>query len=458
MESFDAAVIGAGVVGCAVARRLALDGARVLVLEAAADILDGASKGNSAILHTGFDSPPGSLEAACVAAGHAEYQEIHASLGLPLDRAGALVLAWSDDEAARLPGLMDKARANGVEAIEPLTVPAIRALEPDLAGGVVAGFRVPGESLIDPWSAPLAYLRQALANGAELRRGCAVTGADWIGDRWRIDTAKGSVTARTAVVAAGLWGDHVEALFAGQAPFTIRPRKGQFVVYDKPAARLLRHILLPVPTAVTKGIVLCRTVFGNLLVGPTAEEQDDRRHAALDTATLTTLRARGEAILPALAGHEVTAVYAGLRPATDRPDYRVTWDPERRYLGLGGIRSTGLSAALGLARHASDLIAATAPGWSPLTAPEVPRVPNLAEAAPRDWQCAGHGGIVCHCELVTRREVEAALDGPLGARTLAGLKRRTRVTMGRCQGFYCSEALARLTDGRLAEPMGVADD
>ncbi|MCC5974490.1 MAG: NAD(P)/FAD-dependent oxidoreductase [Rubellimicrobium sp.] len=458
MESFDAAVIGAGVVGCAAARRLALCGARVVVLEAAADILDGASKGNSAILHTGFDAPPGSLEAACIAAGHTEYLEIHERLGLPLDRAGALVLAWSQDEAARLPALMDKARANGVATIEPLTGAAIRALEPELAPGVVAGFRVPGEYLIDPWSTPLAYLRQALANGAQLWRSCAVTGARWDGKIWHLDTAQGPVGARAVIAAAGLWGDRVEAMFTGQATFTIRPRKGQFVVFDKPAAGLVRHILLPVPTEVTKGIVVCRTVFGNLLVGPTAEEQEGRRHAPLDTATLGRLRTLGEAILPALADHEVTAVYAGLRPASERPEYRITWDADRRFLGLGAIRSTGLSAALGLARHAAELIAATEPGWRALPEPAWPRVPNISEGAARDWQCPGHGGILCHCELVTRREVEAALDGPLGARTLAGLKRRTRVTMGRCQGFYCSEALARLTEGRLTEPMGLTGD
>lgn len=285
-----------------------------------------------------------------------------------------------------------------------------------------------------------------------------VTGADWAGTLWHIRTPQGTLAARTAVVAAGLWGDRVEALFTGKVPFAIRPRKGQFIVYDKPAARLLRHIVLPVPTETTKGVVLCRTVYGNLLVGPTAEEQEDRRLAVLHSAALVALRRHGESLLPALAGHEVTAAYAGLRPATECPEYRVTWKPERRYLGLGGIRSTGLSAALGLARHASELIGSTAPGWTEPATPRVPRVPNISECAPRDWQRAGHGGIICHCELVTRREIEAALDGPAGARTLGGLKRRTRVTMGRCHGFYSSEALARLTAGRLAEPMGKGND
>lgn len=476
-DGYDVAVIGAGVVGCAVARRLTLAGARVVVLEGAQDILDGASKGNSAILHTGFDAPPDSLEAACVRAGYAEYIEIHARLGLTLDRAGALVLAWSDDEAARLPELIGKAHANGVTDIASLDAAAIYALEPELAPGVVAGFRVPGEFLIDPWSAPLAYLAQAVANNAEVRRGTPVAAADWDGQEWRLTTPQGAITARAVVAAAGLWGDQVEAMCLGAPRFEIRPRKGQFVVFDKPAAALTRHILLPVPTETTKGIVVCRTVYGNLLVGPTAEEQEDRRHASLDPATLEGLRARGAQILPALENHQVTAIYAGLRPATERPEYRITWEPARAYLGLGGVRSTGLSAALGLARHAVGLLTgrgglpgdetgnetgtvSSPPGahWRATPDPAWPRVPNIAEGTRRDWQNAGHGGIVCHCELVTRREVETALSGPLAARTLAGLKRRTRVTMGRCQGFYCTAELARITRGRLAEPMGLQEE
>lgn len=457
METFDAAIVGAGVVGCAVARRLALDGARVVVLEAAADILDGASKGNSAILHTGFDATPGTREAALVAAGHAEYLAIHERLGLPLIRSGALVLAWSEEEAARLPALMDKARANGVDDVEPLDAAASRAREPALAPRVAGGFVVPGEYLIDPWSAPLAYLAQALANGAALRRGSPVERAEWDGALWRLETPRGLVAARLVVGAAGLHGDRLDALITGRTRFTIRPRKGQFVVYDKPAAALARHILLPVPTPVTKGVVVCRTAFGNLLVGPTAEEQEDRTRAECDGATLAALRARGEAILPALAEHDVTAFYAGLRPACEHQDYQIALDAERRYLSLGAIRSTGLSAALGIARHASELVGTLGLGWSPPADPVWPRVPNLAEAGERDWQRAGHGGIVCHCERATRREIEAALDGPLGATTPAGLKRRTRVTMGRCQGFYCTAELARITAGRLVEPIG-ADD
>lgn len=452
-DRYDAIVVGAGVVGCAIARRLTLAGARVAVLEKAADILDGASKANSAILHTGFDAPVGSLEAACIREGHREYLEIRGRLNLPLDRAGALVLAWTEAEEAKLPELIAQAHANGVTDVELLSRTQVLALEPALAPQVRAGFRVPRESLIDPWSAPHAYLLQALENGAVLLRDCAVTGGSFDGAEWRLETGRGALRTGLVVNAAGLHGDRVEALLLGESDFEIRPRKGQFVVFDKTAARLARHILLPVPGEKTKGIVVCRTVWGNLLVGPTAEEQPGRDTADLVPETLAMLRAKGTEILPALAGEEITATYAGLRPATERKEYRIRAHPGRAMITVGGIRSTGLSAALGIAAHVERLAADLGLAPAPLASPLWPRVENLSETAERDWQRPGNGGILCHCELVTRREVEAAMTGPLAPQGLAGLKRRTRVTMGRCQGFYCSAGLAACTRGRLARPM-----
>ncbi|MBA3909436.1 MAG: FAD/NAD(P)-binding oxidoreductase [Rhodobacter sp.] len=447
---FDVAVIGAGVVGAALARAFTLAGARVVVLEKAADVLDGASKGNSAILHTGFDAPEASLELACIREGYALYLQIRDRLGLPLIRSGAMVLAWSEAEEAELPTLMAQAVANGVTDVEPVTAAKALALEPRLSPRVMGGFRVPGEHLIDPWSAAHGYLLQALENGAVLmRRAEVLAGRRSAGD-WHLATTSGAVQAGLVINAAGLWGDEVDRRVTGESWFEIRPRKGQFVVYDKTAAALLGHILLPVPTKLTKGIVVCRTAFGNLLVGPTAEEQDDREHATLDRPTLQALMRRGEEILPALAGHEVTAVYAGLRPATEEKEYRIRTDLAEDYICVGGIRSTGLSAALGIAAHVLRLADRN---YAALADPVWPLMPSLTDTAPRDWQKPGHGGIVCHCELVTRREIEAALTGPLAAGSMGGLKRRTRVTMGRCQGFYCSAGLARITEGRLAQPM-----
>ena len=447
---FDVAVIGAGVVGCALARAFTLEGARVVVLEKAVDVLDGASKANSAILHTGFDAPEGSLELACIREGYALYHEVRERLGLPVVRAGAMVLAWTEEEVAGLPALMDQALANGVTDIHPVTAAEARALEPQLSDKVLGGFRVPGEHLVDPWSAAHGYLLQALANGAVLMRQAEVLAGRHADGRWHLATTAGAVSASLVINAAGLWGDEVDRRVTGESWFTIKPRKGQFVVYDKTAAALAGHILLPVPTKITKGIVVCRTAFGNLLVGPTAEEQEDREHASLDRETLQALMRRGAEILPALAAHEVTAVYAGLRPATEEKHYRIRSDLAPGYICVGGIRSTGLSAALGIAAHVVRLAGRSD---RPLADPVWPRMPNISVDGPRDWQCAGHGGVVCHCELVTRREIEAALTGPMAATSLAGLKRRTRVTMGRCQGFYCIAELARLTEGRLAQPM-----
>ncbi|MCR9121636.1 MAG: NAD(P)/FAD-dependent oxidoreductase [Phyllobacteriaceae bacterium] len=457
-ETLDAAIIGGGVIGCAIARRLTLEGRRVALLEKAPDILDGASKGNSAILHTGFDAPPGSLEAECIARGYAEFRAIHARLGLPLIEAGALVLAWSEQEEGRLDTLMDKARANGIDNVEPLSAAQIRALEPNLAESVRAGFRVPDEHLVDPWSTPYAYLLQAVENGAVVMRDCAVTGGSFDGRHWELATARGRVRARVVINAAGLYGDRVDALLIGESDFSIRPRKGQFIVFDKPAAGLAKHILLPVPTQTTKGIVVCRTAFGNLLVGPTAEEQDDRRAATVDTATLQRLKEAGERILPALATQDVIAVYAGLRPATEQADYRIRARNALNYVTVGGIRSTGLTSALGTAHHVHELCAQMDVAAEPLADPVWPRVGNISEHAARDWSEPGNGGIVCHCELVTRREIEVALEGPLGAKSLAGLKRRTRVTMGRCQGFYCTAQLAAMTAGRFVVPMAAGED
>ncbi|MDP4823143.1 MAG: FAD-dependent oxidoreductase [Aestuariivirgaceae bacterium] len=258
------------------------------------------------------------------------------------------------------------------------------------------------------------------------------------GNMWTLSTPVGPIRARMVINAGGLYGDVIDRMLLGETDFEIRPRKGQFVVFDKPASGLVRHILLPVPSATTKGVVVCRTIFGNLLVGPTAEEQSARDVAELVPETLEALRQRGAEMLPGLAGMEVTAIYAGLRPASQFKDYRIKRHEGRNFITIGAIRSTGLTASLGIARHVFDLYAeslATPP--VALSEPVWPAVPNLAEYRQRAWQRAGHGGIVCHCERVARSEIEAALAGPIPVQSAGGLKRRTRSMLGRCQCFYC---------------------
>ena len=442
-------------VGCAIFRRLALGGLRPLLLERGADILGGASKGNSAMLHTGYDGTPGSLELACVRAGYREYLEIRERLNLPLLETGGLLVAWNEAEAAKLPAIRDQALANGVEDLRLVDRAELCRREPNLGAAAEAALLIPGEHIIDPWSPSLAYVLQGIAHGGAVRRGVAVENGEFDGKSWRLATGAGPIAARVVVNAAGLRGDLLEAI-ARPSPFAIRPRKGQFIVFDKPAHRLVTASILPVPTERTKGVMIARTAFGNLIVGPTAEDQEDREDASVTEPVMAALVARGREMLPALAGIDVTATYAGLRPATQFKDYQIAALPERNWITVAGIRSTGLTGALGIAQHVAGLYAGhfgrlseAAPIWQP--------VPNLAEHRPRPWQQPGYGEIVCHCELATRAEIEAALQGPLPAGDLGGLKRRTRATMGRCQGFYCSAHLAELAAGRMGGLAGTGE-
>ncbi|MEZ5831613.1 MAG: NAD(P)/FAD-dependent oxidoreductase [Dongiaceae bacterium] len=442
-----AVIIGGGVVGCAIFRRLAMAGLQPILVEAAADILDGASKGNSALLHTGFDAPEGSVELSCIQAGYREYLDIKDRLNLPLVESGGLVVAWDEEQLAKLPAIVEKAHRNGVGDVAQIDRNELRRREPYLSARCLGAVHVPGEHIIDPWSAPLAYAHQGLAHGGRILRRCSVTGGAFDGARWTLQTTLGEIAADVVINAAGNYGDLVEAINR-EPPFKITPRKGQFVVFDKPAAKLLHAIILPVPTERTKGVVACRTAFGNLLVGPTAEDQEDRSRADVDRATLEKLIAKGIEMIPDLEHQSVNAIYAGLRPATQFKDYQISASSERRWITAGGIRSTGLTAALGIAQMVARSLAGIFDGmrdqepvWTP--------VPNLAEDRARPYLSKAGGDIICHCELVTRSEIEAALAGPLPAGNLAGLKRRTRCMMGRCQGFYCSAEVMALTEGRL---------
>ena len=452
----DIAVIGGGVVGCAVVRRLALEGASVVLIEKAPDILDGASKGNSAILHTGFDAPPNTLEWECVQKGYDEYVAIHESLNLPLLKTGALVAAWTEEEEAKFSAILEKGADNNVKDLHLLSKSEVLLREPNLSSEIRAAISIPREYVIDPWSAPLAYLLQALENGGKALFNAGVTGGEFTGNSWRLQTQKGTVKSRYVINTAGLYGDILDRDVLGSSEFTIKPRKGQFVVFDKSANKLVSSIVLPVPTKRTKGIVLFPTIFGNLMVGPTAEEQDSRSDASVDGSILSELQTQAIKKIPALANVPVTATYAGIRPATEKPEYRITEDYNRNWISLGGIRSTGLTSALGLAQHVHSLLLKQGFEFMPMSNPSTPKVPNLAEHLPRDYQSPGFEEIVCHCELVTQREIKAVLESdilPVGS--LSGLKRRTRVTMGRCQGFYCSARLAELTEGKFSENIAI---
>lgn len=452
----DIAVIGGGIVGCAVARRMTLEGASVILVEKSTDILAGASKGNSAILHTGFDAPQNSLELECIQKGYREYLNIHKEMNLPLLQTGALLVAWTSEEEEQFSSIIEKAKQNGVDDLHLLSTTELHQREPNLAETALAAIEVPYEFVIDPWSAPLAYLSQAIVNGCKTSFNTEVISGEFDGDTWVLHTNNGDIKARHVVNSAGLYGDILEQNVLGESEFTIKPRKGEFVVFDKAAHSLVKNIILPIPTEITKGVVIFPTIFGNLAVGPTADEQEARDDASVDKANLEMLYVLAIEKIPALKNIPVTATYAGIRPATEKKEYRIRHLTEKNWITLGGIRSTGLTAALGIAQHVKKLFSEQNTAFKKLASALVHPVPNLAEHLPRDWQTSGYEEIVCHCEMTTKREILAALNNDtLPAKSLAGLKRKTRVTMGRCQGFYCSARLSELTEGKFIDPISV---
>ncbi len=450
---FDVAIIGAGVVGCAIARYFTLMGAKVVVLEKGLDILNGASKANSAILHTGFDAPPNSLELSLIIDGYEEYKKIHKDLALPIEKNGAFVVAWNKKEEEKLEKILERAHANSVTNAKIISANELAKKEPNLANHAKAAIFVPDEAIIDPWSAPYIYLKQAIINGAKIFVNCEVKGGQFGGGRWLLKTNQGLLEAKFIVNCAGLYGDKINHALLGKSDFNILPRKGQFVVFDKAAKALIKSIILPVPNERTKGVVIFRTIFGNLAIGPTAQDQKSRCDSSTDEETIKSLVKTGIEKIPQLRYIPITATYAGLRPASEFSEYQIKIYEEKKFLTVGAIRSTGLTGALGIAKYAFNLYQRQNNKHQKIENPKIPQANKLAENSNRNWQKKNHGNIICHCELVSEEEIREALNGPLRARSLAGLKRQTRVTMGRCQGFYCLAKLAKITQDYFDEPI-----
>ncbi|MFD4873220.1 NAD(P)/FAD-dependent oxidoreductase [Streptomyces sp. NPDC058420] len=452
--SYDVAVVGAGVVGCAIARELARHpGLRVALMEAQDDVGQGTSKANTAILHTGFDAVPGSLEARLVREGSRQLASYAAESGIAVEPVGALLVAWDEEQLAALPQLAAKAARNGYTDTRPIDPSELHEREPHLGPGALGALHVPGESIICPWTTTLAYATQAVRHGVDLHLNSPVSEVSWRDGAHALTTARGPLRTRHLVNAAGLHAGTLDR-HLGHHDFTVTPRRGQLIVFDKFARDLLHHILLPVPTALGKGVLVAPTVYGNVLLGPTAEESDDKRATGSTAEGLALLREKGARILPALLDEEVTAVYAGLRAATEEDDYRITAHPDQAYVTVGGIRSTGLTASMAIAAHVTGLLADTGLDLGPARDLEPARMPNLGDAQPRPHQNARlvavdpeYGTLVCHCERVSRGEIRDALASTVPPRSLDGLRRRTRARAGRCQGFYCGAAVRELMEG-----------
>jgi len=455
---YDVAIVGAGNVGAAIARELARFELRVALVEASSDVGAGTSKANTAILHTAYDAKPGTIEARLVARGYALLTAYANEVGIPLERTGALLVAWDDEQLRRFPAIADRAQQNGYDRIRPLGIDELYAKEPYLGPRALGGLEIPDEHIVCPFTPVLAFATQAVLAGVDLRRGECVEGMEPVDDGWRITTTRGSLTTRWAVNAAGLHSDEVNRL-AGHGEFTVTPRRGELIVFDKLCRSLVRHVILPVPTDTTKGVLVAPTVFGNIVLGPTAVDVERKDDTSSTAEGLAYLQDQARRILPELMAYEVTAAYVGLRAATESPDYQLWTDTDRKYVCAGGIRSTGLTSSMAIAEHVRDELDAARlalrerPGGLPVV-----RMPSLGEAQVRPFADPSriaadpeYGRIVCFCERVTRGEIRDAAGSPIPPTDLDGLRRRTRALMGRCQGFFCGPSVA----ATLAEHSGL---
>ena len=458
-QVFDVAVIGAGIIGAAIARDLAGASLSVAVLEARNDVGDVTSKANTALLHTGYDATPGTLESRLVARGYHLLGDYAAQAGIPVERTGAILVAWTDEELQALPALKDKAGRNGYHDCSLIGAAGVYRQLPDLGPGALGGLTVPGESIICTWTTSLALATDAVRRGATLLREHAVTGADVADGITTVHTSRGDITARWVINAAGLGADCIDQEF-GYHRFTVTPRRGELLVFDKLARPLAPKIVLPVPSSRGKGVLISPTIYGNVMLGPTSEDLQDRTATSTSEAGFEFLLGKGRALMPGLLQQEVTASYAGLRAAIDKNDYLIEIDPARQYLLVGGIRSTGLTSGMAIAEHVRQMLTEAGldlterPGLPP------PKMPNIGEAFVRPYQDAGlidrdpeYGRIVCFCERVTAGEIRDAYASAIPPAALDGLRRRTRAMNGRCQGFYCGAHVKALAGNKGTEPL-----
>ena len=463
MRKTDVLIIGAGAAGCAIARELTRYRLEVLVVDKNEDVGGDASKSNSAIIHTGYDAPPGTLESELVVAANPMYDKIAADLDVPFARIGAILPALTAEQFEQLPAIREKAFQNRVYDVEYLTGGQLLEREPNLNPEAIAGLYIPRESIIDPFLLVVAYAENAHENGASFLLGVKVTGIHTSnGAVSGAATTVGDIKANYIINAAGLYCDEIAAML-GKNDYYVNPRKGQFFILDKNTSCKVNHIVLPIPTKLTKGKLICPTIHGNILAGPTAEDLTDKEDHSTDADGLDSVRADVLKLIPGVNFNDTITQYSGLRPNRNPEGLRVdVYDDLKGYVNISGVRSTGITASAALGKYIARTLINMGMKAEPkpdfiekrkgiLRFRELTR--EQRESAIRENPLFGK--IICRCETVTEGEIIEAIHRPLPARSVDAVKRRLRAGMGRCGGGFCGpriiEILARELDVPVSE-------
>jgi len=460
MSMMDVVIIGAGAVGTAIARELSRYELKVLVLDKNEDVGGDASKSNSGIIHTGYDATPGTLESRLVVAANPMFDKLAKELDIPFIRCGAILTAVSQEEYELLPELLRKSHKNGVYDVEMLTAEQAKNLEPHVSSKVKGGIYIPRESIVDPFALVVAYAENAAINGVSFKLSTKVIDIHLEdGKVTKVVTDKGEISTRFVINAAGLYSDII-AKMVGQNDFTVHPRKGQFYILEKDIPYNIEKILLPVPTKHSKGKLASPTTHGNMLIGPTAEDLEDKEDYAVTAEGLEEIIESVRRLLPAASSRDTITQYSGLRPVKTPEGYQIEASKEAKgYVGVTGVRSTGVTASASIAAYVVDILADEGLDLKLKDDFEPYRI-GITKFNELSWkeknelikQNPLYGHVICRCETVTEGQILEAINRPIPAKSLDAIKRRLWAGAGRCQGGFCSPRIVEILARELNVP------
>ena len=455
---YDVIIIGAGVTGCAVARYLSRYQGSALVLERAEDVCCGTSKANSASIHAGFDAAHGSLMAKMNVQGNRMLPELAKELDFPFRMNGSLVVCMSEEDMPRLRALYENGVKNGVEGLEIVDAQRLHELEPNVSKNAVAALWAPTGGIVCPFNMTIALAENANANGVDFRFNTKVTGFTRGEEGWTVHTEQGDFQTRYVVNAAGVYADVLHNMVSARK-LHITPRRGDYCLLDRQVGGFVSHTVFQLPGKLGKGVLVSPTVHGNIIVGPTAIDIEDRDGTNTTAAGLEELIAKAGISVDNLPIRQTITSFAGLRAHEDHHEFVIgEAEDAPGFVDCAGIESPGLTSApaigltvaellrekLGL-RKKEDFIATRKGLLDPKSLTK-----EAYQALIRENPA--YGQIICRCEQVTEGEIIDAIRRPLGARSLDGVKRRTRAGMGRCQAGFCSPRVLEI----LARELGVS--
>lgn len=457
---YDVIVVGAGVIGCAVARELSRYEAKILVIEREGDVCEGTSKANSAIIHGGFDAKPGTLKAKFNVLGNAMMDRVAEELDVPFRRIGALVVCRNKDELPMLEELRERGEKNGVADLSILTREEALAVEPSLSDDVFAALFCPSSGIVCPFELTLAYAENAVRNGVRFALSHEVTAIEKKDGVFAVTASGETFRSKTVVNCAGVFAGKIREMIAPH-DYTITPRRGEYMLFDKTAGGTVSHTVFGVPSKFGKGVLVTHTVHGNLLVGPTAEDIPDPEDTATTAWGLSKVRETGSRNVKGIPMKQVITSFAGLRAHGDAHDFVIREDGEvGGFVEAACIESPGLSSAPAIGVHVAGLVRDILSLRENTNFDPVRRgIPKLAsmsdeERAALIKERPDYGQIVCRCESVSEGEILDAIRRPLGATTLDGVKRRVRAGMGRCQAGFCSPRVIAILSRELGVSYG----